>query len=125
MYSDIFNIRNCLGLAYCKTVNEFDEKFNYLKSTWGANDGLRAFLTYFECFKAKNFRYVIKGLVDKTGIVDVTEEDKLFTTNSAECINNFIKAHSSREKLDPYDFAIDLENLLDEEESNVLRCCIG
>ena len=59
--SDIFNTENCLGLVYCKTVKEFDEKFNYLKSTWEANDGLRAFSKYFECFKAKFFRYRDKG----------------------------------------------------------------
>ena len=71
------------------------------------------------------FKYhLIKGVVEKLGIVDVKEDAELYTTNATECVNDVIKMWSPPGKLDPYQFSIEYGKLLCEQESNILRCCL-
>ena len=109
---------------YCKTIEEFDVRYELLKLSWGTYVALKEFAGYFEKFKAMNLKYhIIKGVVEKSGIVDVLGDGELYTTNAKECVNNVIKMWSPK-KLDPYNFCIEYGKLLTEQESNILRCCL-
>ena len=68
-----------------------------------------------------NLKYhIIKGVVEKSAIVDVLGDGELYTTNATECANNVTKMWSPK-KLDPYNFCIEYGKLLTEHESNILR----
>ena len=72
--------------------------------------------------KADQFRYhIIKCFVQHIGIVDTID---LFTTNATECINSLLKSWEKK-KQDPYNFAISYENIIENQESNILRACLS
>ena len=118
VYSQIFGDEFSNGLAFSVSPDAFDQRLHILTTEWHKDERLHKFAQYFEIYKADQFRYhLVKGVVDKAKIVDV---DGLFTTNLAECINSVIKLWQNG-KLDPLNFSIAYEKMLEQQESNVLR----
>lgn len=119
IYSQIFGDEFSNGLAFSLSPDAFDERLHILTTEWHKDERIHKFAQYFEIYKADQFRYhLVKGVVDKAKIVDV---DGLFTTNQAERINSVIKSWQNG-KLDPLNFSIAYEKMLEQQESNVLRC---
>ena len=59
----------------------------------------------------------IKYVLQHNGIVVTID---LFTTNAAECINSQLESWEKK-KQGPYNFAVSYENIIEHQESNILR----
>ena len=56
-----------------------------------------------------------------TGIVDTID---LFTINATERVNSLLKSWGKK-KQDPYNFAVSYKNIIESQESNILRAFLG
>ena len=122
VYTSIFGNEFTVGLVYSDSFKEFDLRLEHLCKKWEVNPKLQSFCQYFQVHKADQFRYhIIKCVVQHTGIVDTID---LFTTNATECINSLLKSWEKK-KQDPYNFAVSYENIIENQESNILRAFVG
>ena len=103
-------------------MKEFDLKLEHLCKKWELNPKLQSFCQYLQVHEVDQFRFhIIKYVLQHNGIVVTID---LFTTNAAECINSQLKSWEKK-KQDPYNFAVSYENIIEYQESNILRMFLG
>ena len=119
----IFGTHLCKGLVDCEMLQEFDKNVSVFYEELSMDKELKEFASYFKKQKENTIKHqVIKGTVNACELND--DQDK-FYNNAIESMNKLLKHWQSYKKIDLYAFAKEYEELVQCQESDVLKAYLG
>ena len=119
----IFGTHLRKGLVDCKTLQQFDKNVSVFYEELSMDEELKQFASYLKKQKENTIKYhVIKRTVNACEFYD--DQDK-FYNNSIESMNKLLKHWQNYKKIDLYAFAKEYEELVQCQESDVLKAYLG
>ena len=111
------------GLVDCESIEEFEQKLSQFYEYVSLDHDTRSFVQYFQKYKEDIIKYhAMKGAVRAC---ELSEDNDNIYNNSVEAINKLIKHWQSFKKIDLAAFSKEYEELVQCQESDVLKAYFG